>query len=410
MCQDLCSQIQRAGRCARDPNVHGLFLYMPELWALTQPCDLESQSYADNPDLPLPSDEDGLAQTFKAKSIPKNRRISQGSLAYIQTSGCRRLFKATYLGDETPNGLISPMSCIGEQISTFSYVALEYTTGCCDNDNSLPLSLFLPGSEFTGDESTPAVRSRLRRPKYRPLKDREALVKALVEWREKALDQHPHQAMVTRRWILPNNTITALSKVCAANVHGPKTISEVANCSEEWSSAYASGIYEVIARFDARKLCACLGRGVAKKVRSLAWQKQVRGRYEENVELAFAIAEEVLGDVAEFEMATKREKRELLARHRTTADNMDERKRRVDVRRSELRWMLEDAVQNLREQCEHLQSVIVWSNGLIGGDDDDEREDLEEDGDRDGEEESGSSSQNAVFLLPPVRRSSRQSI
>ena len=105
MCQDLCSQIQRAGRCARDPNIHGLFLYMPEPWALTHVCDLGSQSYKDNPDLPLPPDTQDPVTKPKAKSIPKDQRISQGSLAYVQTSNCRRRFQAAYLGDESPNGL-----------------------------------------------------------------------------------------------------------------------------------------------------------------------------------------------------------------------------------------------------------------------------------------------------------------
>ena len=107
MCQDLCSQIQRAGRCARDPNLHGLFLYMPEPWALEQTCDLESRLYKDNPDLPIPPDADDSPPTRKTKSIPKDQRTSQGSLAYVQTTNCRRRFQAVYLGDESPNGLIS---------------------------------------------------------------------------------------------------------------------------------------------------------------------------------------------------------------------------------------------------------------------------------------------------------------
>jgi len=37
-------------------------------------------------------------------------------------------------------------------------------------------------------------------------------MKVLVDWRETVLGQHPcHHAVITRRWILPNETITALS-------------------------------------------------------------------------------------------------------------------------------------------------------------------------------------------------------
>ena len=103
----MCSQIQRAGRCAQNPRIHGLFLCMPEPWAFTEICDPESESYKKNPDLPFPPDTPNPTPTSKTKSIPKNQRVSQGSLAYIQTSGCRREFQATYLGDESPNGLIS---------------------------------------------------------------------------------------------------------------------------------------------------------------------------------------------------------------------------------------------------------------------------------------------------------------
>jgi len=103
----MCSQVQHAGRCARNPRIHGLFLCMPEPWAFTEICDPELESYKKNPDLPFPSDAPNPTPASKTKSIPKNQRVSQGSLAYIQTSSCRREFQARYLGDESPNGLIS---------------------------------------------------------------------------------------------------------------------------------------------------------------------------------------------------------------------------------------------------------------------------------------------------------------
>ena len=77
------------------------------------------------------------------------------------------------------------------------YVALGCTTGCCDNENTLLLGLFLPGSESIGNESAPVGRSKLQLPKYLPPKGKEAL---------RALDQHPYRAVATRRRILPNDT------------------------------------------------------------------------------------------------------------------------------------------------------------------------------------------------------------
>lgn len=281
---------------------------------------------------------------------------------------------------------------------------MDYTTGCCDNDNSLPLNLFLPGLVFTGDNSTLAGRLKLRRPKYRPIKDRETLVKALVEWREKALDQHPHQAVITRGWILPNDTITALSKVCASDIRGPQTVLEVADRAEEWVSIYASDIHNIITRFDeenhVRKLCTQLSCGVVKKVRSATWQKRIRKRYEKNAEFALITAEGVVGDMAKFEKAVRKEKR-LLVQRRTTADDMDEMKRRVDARRAELRWMLEDTIRNLQEHCESLREFVAWSDGLVEADGDEGEE---------GEEEHGNLRKTTLYLPPPVRRSSRQSI
>jgi len=242
-----------------------------------------------------------------------------------------------------------------------------------------------------------------------------------VRWREKALDQHPHRAVVTRRWILPNDTITALSKVLTSDVYGPERVSEIADRDEEWASTYASDIYEVISRFDeekrVRKLCARLSCGVVKKVRSAAWQKRVCNRYEENAELALIIAEDVLDDIAKFKRATRKERRLLV--QSTTTDGVDEMKQRADVRRSELRWMLDDAVQNLQEHCEFLREVVTWSEGLVRRDDGDEGEEMEEqeegedeeDRDKDDtDEESGNSSKASTRLPPPVRRSSRQSI
>ena len=119
MCQDMCSQIQRAGRCARNPNINGLFLCMPEPWALMEICDPESQSYQENPDLPLPLDTPDPRPTSKKKSVPKNQRVSQGSLAYVQTSDCRHQFQATYLGDKSLNGLILLISYVSKRTLIF---------------------------------------------------------------------------------------------------------------------------------------------------------------------------------------------------------------------------------------------------------------------------------------------------
>ena len=258
---------------------------------------------------------------------------------------------------------------------------------------------------FSGNESAPAGKSKSQRRKYRPPKDREALVEALVGWRETVFSLHAHHAVVTHRWILPNETITALSRVRMEELRGPETVSEIADRTEEWRVAYASDIYKVIAQFDEDKhlwkLWVDLARSVVKKVRSAAWKKRTRTRYIENAELALIIAEDVLEDITRFRKVVREGKR-LLALDGATADDMDRMKNEVDARHSELRWMLEDAVWNLEEHCESLREAIVWRDGLVERDNDDGN-------DGEGDERAGNPS-NTVYLPPPARRSSRQSI
>lgn len=229
-----------------------------------------------------------------------------------------------------------------------------------------------------------------------------------MDWRETVLGQHPFHAVVTRRWILPNETITALSKVCARDFRGPETVSEIADRTEEWMLAYALDIYHVISRFDeekrVRKLCAHLSRGVVKKVRSAAWQKQIRNQYVEKAECALIIAEHALGDISKFKKATGKERKKLLALDGTTADDVDRLERTADARHSRLCRMLADAVWNLEEHCEYLREAVVWSDGLV------ERGDSGDDDGKEEEEEVQNSSKVTVYLPPPVRRSSRQSI
>ena len=230
-----------------------------------------------------------------------------------------------------------------------------------------------------------------------------------MEWRERALNRHPYQTVVTRRWILPNNAITTLSKLRDVDVRGPETIAEVVDGSEEWTLFYAAEIYNIITQFDekryVRKLCARLSSGVAKKVRSVAWQRRIRKRYEKNAELALITAENARDDITKFEKAARKEKRKLLARHKTTAGEMAELKRGADVHRSKLCRTLEGAVQDLNRHCELLREVVVWSGNLAEVDN---NEDMSEG--RDEEGGSGTVGRTTIYLPPPARRSSRQSM
>ena len=274
------------------------------------------------------------------------------------------------------------------------------TAGCCDNDDNLSLCLFLPGSPFTGDESAPVDRPRLQRHTYRPVKEREALVKRLVDWRETAWSRHPHRAVVTRRWILTNETATALSKVPAMDFRGPETVSEIADRTEEWTSVYAPDIYNVISRFDnemrVRKIYVKLSRGIVKKVRSETWQKRVNNWYAGRAECALIHARAVLEEISEFKKTVREEKKRLLRLDATTADDMDWMKKIANVHRSHLCRTLAGAVWNVEVHSNFLQEAVTWSKGLFERDDDGS-------GDGEGQDEAGNTGEVTTHIPPPVQ-------
>lgn len=227
-----------------------------------------------------------------------------------------------------------------------------------------------------------------------------------MEWRERVFNNHPNRAVITRRWILPNDTITTLSKIPAGNVVEQKVVAEISEYSEERASAYASEIYNVIIQFDQKKLCSRLACGAAKKVRSVTWQKRVQKRYEKDAELALIAAEKAMSEVEKLKRAAKRKP---LRWGRMRADKINEMRRVTGVHLSELRWTLEDAVWTLQNRCEMLREVIVWGKGLADG----HNNNNEGNGDGeevDEEEDSGNSNKVYLYLPPPVRRPSRQSI
>jgi len=228
------------------------------------------------------------------------------------------------------------------------------------------------------------------------VKDREALAKLLVDWRESAWKQHPHRAVATRRWTLPNETVIALSKVRAVEIRGPETVSEIAERTEEWTTAYALDIHNVISRFDdeirVRKICADLGRGIVKKVRGVAWQKRVKKRYTERAECALFAATTALEEISEFKKEVRKEKRRLLGLDATMADDMDLLKKIHNIRRSQLRRTLEDAVWNVEVHSTFLREAVTWSEGLFERDDDGE-----------GEEAAGNTNDVTARLPPQVQ-------
>ena len=126
----------------------------------------------------------------------------------------------------------------------------------------------------------------------------------------------------------------------------------------------------------------------------------------ENAERALIVAEDVLENITQLKKAAGKEKKRLLALDGTTADDMDRMKITIGARRSELRQDLANAVWKLEEHCEHLREAIAWSDSLVERGDDDGDDGNGGGGDGDGD----SSGKVTVYLPPPVRRSSRQSI
>ena len=253
------------------------------------------------------------------------------------------------------------------------------------------------------------------------------LVEALVAWREQAMDRHPYRAVVTHGWILPNQTITALSKVGANKMDGPEQVSEIADRTEEWVLAYASDIYGDIARFDEgmtlRKLCTQLGRGAAKKARTVGWQNQVRESRQARAEATLIASECAVEEIAQYKEGAKAERRRLLRLRMATVDDVDRMKQRADDYCFELRQILKGLVWDLQERCETLKEVIAWGEVITGvGNDCEDKAEEEEVGkeaekeaeneveeEEEEEEEAENSTRAVIDLSPPVCRSSHQS-
>jgi len=168
--------------------------------------------------------------------------------------------------------------------------------------------------------------------------------------------------------------------------------------------AYAWDICHIISRFDEEmcmwKLCQNLICSMVKKVRSVAWQKQIRRGHAENVEFALIIAEDALNDIRKFKKAARKKRKKRKKRKglptldRTMADDEDEVRRAAGAWHSLLLWALRDAVQYLEERRGLLREATAWSGGLTersngDGEEKEEEGDENSDGDKEGGDDNG---------------------
>lgn len=98
VCKNMAEMIQRAGRAARDPSMHGLFVVMVEPWALEAKLN-KLESMLDDPDQPI----SGVIK----KNSSKQERTGHAMIRYIQSATCLRKFFSEYLDDQTPSGILN---------------------------------------------------------------------------------------------------------------------------------------------------------------------------------------------------------------------------------------------------------------------------------------------------------------
>jgi hypothetical protein len=88
--------IQRAGRAARDPDTHGLFLEMVDPWVLQHEVQVDERTSTD-PDRP--------SAGVITKTSSKQDRTGCASIRFARSTTCRRSFLMEYLDDQEPGGI-----------------------------------------------------------------------------------------------------------------------------------------------------------------------------------------------------------------------------------------------------------------------------------------------------------------
>jgi superfamily II DNA helicase RecQ len=97
--RDLCSLIQRGGRCGRDPSKEALFLIMYEHWVMSMPIPDE---IADDPDATDP--DRPLMAWPKQREPTKKERTGLATYQLIQRGQCIRSEFSDYANDLTFDG------------------------------------------------------------------------------------------------------------------------------------------------------------------------------------------------------------------------------------------------------------------------------------------------------------------
>ncbi|TRM66783.1 P-loop containing nucleoside triphosphate hydrolase protein [Schizophyllum amplum] len=215
--------LQKYGRAARDPVMHGLCVLFVDPWVddidLTE---LEEDARVD-PDFPV-----GRSLTKKSSA---RERAGYASVHIAQDDTlCIREYFARYLNDETSE-------------------ALEYTTPFCCTRHGLDLSSALPQPLYTAPLKE-EKRKRGPRSKYRKPAEREILEPLLQEWRERAHEQDNLAHVYPAYYILSDVHIETLCRALPSTVKTAADVTALLQRSSDWAALWAQGLADLITNFD----------------------------------------------------------------------------------------------------------------------------------------------------------------
>ncbi|KAI0309763.1 P-loop containing nucleoside triphosphate hydrolase protein [Amylostereum chailletii] len=212
LCQWVEELVQRFGRNARLPHIHGLSLLLAEPWAWT------------------PSGKPG----------PKELRTSTAMKAYATSSTCLRAFFATHLGDASPDAL----SFDGDRCCA-NHAPEDPTVPCFDiqNDLALPGLFLTPGSD---EKPPPQPRPR---PLVRPSHEQSRLRPLIEGWLEDAVESGLIPSGYPTMFVLLDLEITALVRAPYVSVRAPDDLTQLLKKGEGWRDRYAKSLLAVIVEF-----------------------------------------------------------------------------------------------------------------------------------------------------------------
>ncbi|KAJ7603812.1 II DNA helicase [Roridomyces roridus] len=246
--QNMCTALQRAGRCGRrgQPSV---YIVMPEPWAYTASLDALGAEGTD-PDRPISG--------RLLKDSKKPDRAGLAMILYVRSTLCLRDMIRRYLADESEHALaISTSWCcdrphLGDPFrqydktvffpGRFLYLADDGAVWAGDEDDAGRVML---------DPPKGTKRKRRRGPANRPIAQRVPLHERLTRWVDAAHTSDPLRAARLRTFILSDADLVSLATAHPDRVQSVTDVVAILQGTAEWEEEWGAQVFEVISTYDA---------------------------------------------------------------------------------------------------------------------------------------------------------------